>query len=61
MLGDDDFCIFAQGVFDHLQLLERLGVADEILLGGLVDQPDGLCLALRNLNNCLTFALGGAG
>jgi hypothetical protein len=58
VLGDDDFCIIAQGVFDHLQLLERLGIAYEILLGGLVDQPDSLCLALCDLNDRLTFALG---
>jgi len=52
MFGNNDFGIITQGIFDHLQLFQSLGVAYEILFGGFVDQPDGLRLALRNLNNC---------
>lgn len=36
MLGDDDLGIVAQRGFHHLELLELLGVTDEVLLGGLV-------------------------
>lgn len=36
MLRDHDLGIFAQGVFDHLQFLERLDIADEIRFVGFV-------------------------
>ena len=57
MLGDHDFGILAQGVFDHLQLFEGLSIAHKVFLGSFIDQPDGLGLALSHVNRRFAFPL----
>ena len=42
----DDLGVLPERLLHRLELAQHLGVADEVLLGGLVDQLDGLRLAL---------------
>ena len=58
MLGDDDLGVLAQGDFDHLYLLEGLGVADKVLVCGFVNKADGFSLALGYLDHHFAFSLG---
>jgi hypothetical protein len=45
-VNDDDLSVLPQSGFDHLQLLERLGITDEVLLGNFVNQANSFSLAL---------------
>ena len=54
----DDLGVLPERLLDRLELAQHLGVADEVLLGGLVDQLDGLRLALGGEDLGLLDALG---
>ena len=56
--GHHDLGVLPEGLLDRLELAQDLGVADEVLLGRLVDQLDGLGLALGGEDLGLLDALG---
>ena len=56
--GHDDLGILIERPFDGFELAQHLGVAHEVLVGGLVDELDGLRFALAPEDLGLSRALG---
>ena len=56
--GHDDLAVLVERPLDGFELAQHLGVAHEVLVGGLVDELDGLRLALGLEDLGLVDALG---